>query len=96
MPVAIHHGVGYNGVGRHMDEEVAGHPDMSPDDWQRFLDHVRTHPFGDQDENGIDLSLLRANLKLTPTQRVEKMREALRSSMAVESDRQARLSKDTR
>jgi hypothetical protein len=37
-----------------------------------------TSGFGDQDENGIDLSLLRENLKLTPTQRIEKMRAALK------------------
>lgn len=31
---------------------------------------VREHPYGDQDENGIDLSLIRANLRLTPTERL--------------------------
>jgi hypothetical protein len=30
--------------------------------------------YGDQDENGIDLSLLRENPKLTPTERLEKNR----------------------
>jgi hypothetical protein len=29
-----------------------------------------TRGYGEQDENGIDLSLIRANLKLTPLERV--------------------------
>ncbi len=33
---------------------------------------LRAHPYGDQDENGIDLSLIRANLKLTPSERFYK------------------------
>ncbi len=36
-----------------------------------------TTGYGEQSESGIDLSLLRENLKLTPTQRIEKMRRAL-------------------
>jgi len=36
-----------------------------------------THCFGEQDENGVDLSHLRANLRLTPTQRLEKHQQAL-------------------
>jgi hypothetical protein len=30
------------------------------------------HYYGDQDENGIDLSLIRRNLQLTPMQRLRK------------------------
>jgi hypothetical protein len=37
------------------------------------------HPYGDQDENGIDLSLLRANRKLTPLQRLMKLEHLLRT-----------------
>lgn len=36
-----------------------------------------TQGFGEQDANGVDLSLLRANLRFTPTQRIENMRTAL-------------------
>lgn len=39
---------------------------------------LAAHPYGDQDENGIDLSLLRANRKLTPRQRLEKLEYLLR------------------
>ena len=44
---------------------------MTEEQWARFQEY--THGYGDQDENGIDLSLLRENLKLTPTQRLEKL-----------------------
>ncbi len=36
-----------------------------------------------QDENGIDLSALRRNLRLTPTERIERMRIALKFAMEV-------------
>ena len=48
---------------------------MTTEQWERFQAH--TQGFGDQDENGIDLSHLRANLRLTPTQRLEKHPQAL-------------------
>ena len=50
------------------DEDRLG---MSDEQWDAFQKY--TQGFGDQDENGIDLSLLRANLKLTPSERVTKM-----------------------
>lgn len=44
---------------------------MTDEQWAWF--QKATHGYGDQDENGIDLSLLRENLKMTPTERLEKM-----------------------
>jgi predicted nucleotidyltransferase len=44
---------------------------MTEEQWERF--QAYTHGFGEQDENGVDVSLLRENLKLTPGQRVEQM-----------------------
>lgn len=44
---------------------------MTEAQWSRFQEY--THGYGDQDENGVDISLLRANLKLTPTERLKKM-----------------------
>ena len=32
--------------------------------------------YGEQDENGVDLSLIRSNLQLTPTERVRKGEKA--------------------
>ena len=56
---------------------------MTEQQWEQFQAYLHAHRFGEQDENGIDLSLLRANLKLTPTERVEKMRRALALQMEV-------------
>ena len=47
---------------------------MTPEQWERFQEYTRG--YGDQDENGIDLSLLRERLKLTPTERLERNRRA--------------------
>lgn len=42
----------------------------------------RMTPYGEQDENGVDVSLIRVNLRLTPLERIrqgdEMMRQALR------------------
>jgi hypothetical protein len=47
----------------------------------RSRDHG-SHYYGEQDENGIDLSLIRENLKLTPLERIRRgdlaRRQALR------------------
>ena len=37
--------------------------------------------YGEQDENGVDLSLIRENLKLTPTQRLRKAEQARRGAL---------------
>jgi hypothetical protein len=36
------------------------------------------HPYGWQDENGVDLSLITMNLKLTPDERVRRAQAAAR------------------
>ncbi len=46
---------------------------MTDEQWEQFQAWQRAHPYGEQDENGIDISLLRANLKLTPTERLDKL-----------------------
>ena len=38
--------------------------------WQAY-----THGYGEQDANGIDVSLIRGNLRLTPWQRLEKLQD---------------------
>ena len=42
---------------------------METDPQEQVLTWLAAHPYGEQDENGVDLSLLRENLKLTPEQR---------------------------
>jgi hypothetical protein len=48
---------------------------MTDAQWEIY--QKATTGYGEQSESGIDISLLRENLKLTPTQRIEKMRRAL-------------------
>ncbi|WP_395093023.1 hypothetical protein [Armatimonas sp.] len=50
---------------------------------EEVLAWLAAHPYGEQDENGVDLSLLRANLKLTPEQRWLKHQRALRTILEV-------------
>jgi hypothetical protein len=57
----------------------------------------REHPFGEQDEYGIDVGHLRANLRLTPSQRFEKHQRALALMLeARRAGRAARLSTNSR
>ena len=62
--------------------EDEDHLGMTPEQWAKFQEY--TKGYGDQDENGIDLSLLRRNLKLSPTERIERMRQALSLVMEVQ------------
>jgi hypothetical protein len=41
----------------------------------------RWTPYGEQDENGVDVSLIRANLKLTPTERLRQGQRMQRQAM---------------
>jgi hypothetical protein len=38
--------------------------------------YLTEHPYGYQDENGIDLTLILANLRLTPDERVRQAQHA--------------------
>ncbi len=50
---------------------------METDPQEQVLARLAAHPYGDQDENGVDLSLLRENLKLTPRERLAKLQHIL-------------------
>ena len=53
-----------------------------------------TTGYGEQGANGYDLSMFRANLRLTPTERIQKMQRALILSQEVaRAGREHRLSK---
>lgn len=56
---------------------------MTDDQWARW--QAYTHGYGEQDANGIDLSCLRENLRLTPTERLRKHQRALKLVMEVRS-----------
>lgn len=40
---------------------------------------LAAHPYGEQDANGIDLSSIRRNLRLTPTERLARLQSAANS-----------------
>jgi hypothetical protein len=55
--------------------EPEDHLGMNDEQWAWFQRH--THGFGEQDENGVDVSVLRENLRLTPSQRLQKFQRFL-------------------
>ena len=57
-----------------MSEEIEDRLGLTEKQWAIF--QKATYGFGEQDENGVDISLLRENLKLTPTQRLQKLEQA--------------------
>lgn len=50
---------------------------------------LQAHPHGDQDANGIDLSTIRRNLRLTPTERLIRLQQAANSLVKVRSNARA-------
>lgn len=65
-----------------MSNETEHRMGMTEEQWARFQEYTRG--YGEQDENGIDLSLLRENLKLTPTERIQKHTRFLIGLMELE------------
>jgi hypothetical protein len=55
------------------NRDVATERDKIRDWAQQYL---KDHPYGYQDENGVDLSLIAANLRLTPDDRVRQAQYA--------------------
>lgn len=49
---------------------------MTPEQWELFQKY--THGYGEQDQYGVDLSLLRENLKLTPQERWNRLKREMR------------------
>ncbi len=54
---------------------------MTDEQWAQWQAYTRG--YGEQDENGVDVSLLRQNLRLTPTERLRKHQNALKTYMEV-------------
>ncbi len=55
---------------------------MTEAQWETFK--RLTRGYGDQDENGVDLSLIRENLKRTHEERVNEHKRALRRVLEVQ------------
>jgi hypothetical protein len=61
-------------------EPLDGEDEISPEraaQIRQLQTWLKEHPYGEQDENGVDISLLRENLKLTPAERLIKHQKAL-------------------
>ncbi len=73
-------------------------PSPSPADRADWLRYCGPDWYGEQDENGIDLSLIRENLRLTPLERIRKgdraRRQALRLREYAERFRKERVRTD--
>ena len=48
---------------------------MTDGQWEWFQNSM--HGYGEQDAYGIDISLLRENLRLTPTERLDRLQSAI-------------------
>ena len=73
---------GYNSGMAHIEtqeletKEAEDRLGMTDDQWAQW--QAYTHGYGEQDANGIDLSCLRENLRLTPTERLRRHQRALK------------------
>ena len=62
--------------------------ETSPDRVRKEIEkYLNEHPYGDQDENGIDLSLIAANLRMTPDERVRQAQRAAQQLARMLDDR---------
>ena len=64
-------------------EETTNPLGLTADQWVQW--QAYTHGYGEQDANGIDVSLLRQNLLLTPTERLRKHQKALKLYLEVQN-----------
>lgn len=55
-------------------EENQDHLGLTDAQWAVF--QQATRGYGEQDVNGVDIAMLRENLKLTPTQRLQRLEAA--------------------
>ena len=62
------------------DEET---PSLTDEQRARMEEWLRAHPYGEQDENGIDIGAIRRNLSLTPGQRLLRLQQAVNSMREV-------------
>jgi hypothetical protein len=65
-----------------MSDEPEDRLGMTEEQWEKFQAYKRG--VMEQDENGVDISHLRANLRLTPAQRFERHQKALAIVLEVE------------
>ncbi len=52
-------------------------PTLTDEQRAKMEEWLRANPYGDQDENGTDVGILRRNLRLTPTERLTRLQNAV-------------------
>jgi len=58
------------------------------DEQRRAMEEwLKAHPYGEQDANGIDLSTIRRNLRLSPTERLTQLQQAANSLLKLRNVR---------
>ena len=67
------------------DDDAENSGGMTEEQWAKLRAYSRG--YGDQDENGVDLSLLRRNLRLTPAERLARLQQAVNSFPKVRNAR---------
>lgn len=77
-----------------MEETEEDRLGMTEEQWARFQTY--THGFGEQSESGVDISLLRENLRLTPTERLRRLQQAHAFFVGVDNARSDRVSENNR
>ncbi len=73
-----------------MDENSAPIPTYSEltDEQRARMDAwLAAHPYGEQDEKGIDLSTIRLNLKRTPSERLSRLQGGANSLLKIRNAR---------
>jgi hypothetical protein len=59
-------------------QKIEGEDEISPKraaQIRQLQAWLKEHPYGEQDENGVDISLLRENLKLTYSERLDRLQQ---------------------
>lgn len=77
-----------------MEIEAEDRLGMTEEQWMIFQAH--TQGYGAQDENGVDITLLRENLRLTPGERLRRLQQAHALFVGMDNARNNRVSQDSR
>ncbi|MES2465540.1 MAG: hypothetical protein V4671_33660 [Armatimonadota bacterium] len=61
------------------DQQTENASSLTDEQRTHMEEWLQAHPYGDQDENGIDVGAIRRNLTLTPGQRILRLQQAIDS-----------------
>lgn len=70
-----------------LSEDGSRAPAMTAEQRARYDAWIAAHGTSEQDDNGIDLSAIRRNLRLTPTERLRRLQQAVDSLSVLQNAR---------